>query len=66
MALVSTQPLREISTRNLPGVKGTRILRLTTKQVSVSRFYRENMGASTSHNTMGLHGLLEEIFTFIL
>jgi hypothetical protein len=53
MALGSTQPLTEMSTRNLPGGKG-----LTTLPPSVSRLSKENVGASTSHNTMGLHGLV--------
>jgi hypothetical protein len=39
--------------RNIPGV------RLTTSPPSVSRLSRENMGASTSQNPMGLHGLLQ-------
>jgi hypothetical protein len=56
MTLKSTQLLTEMSTRNLPGVKGGRRVRLTALLTSVSRLSRENMGASTSHN---LHGLLQ-------
>jgi hypothetical protein len=37
VVLGSTQPLTEMSTRNLPGVKGGRRIRLTTSQPSVSR-----------------------------
>jgi hypothetical protein len=58
MALGSTHPLTEMSTRSLPGGKGGRLVRLTTLQPSVSHFV-ENVGASTSHNPMGLHGLLQ-------
>jgi hypothetical protein len=51
MALGSTQPLTEISTRNLPGGKG---------QPARGADNLENVGASTFHNSMGLHGLLQE------
>jgi hypothetical protein len=48
------------------GVKGDRRVRLTNLPPSVSRLSRENVGASTSHNPMGLHGLLHGIaFTLI-
>jgi hypothetical protein len=40
-------------------VKGGRCIRLTTLLPSVSRLSRENVGASTSHNPVGLHGLLQ-------
>jgi hypothetical protein len=60
IALRSTQPLTKMSTTNLPGeVKGGRRVRLTTVPSSVNLFSRENLGASTSHNPMGLHGLLQ-------
>jgi hypothetical protein len=59
MALGSTQPLTGISTRIFLGVNGSRRVRLTTLPPSVSRLSRENVGASTSHNPMGLHGLLQ-------
>jgi hypothetical protein len=58
MVLGSTQPLTEMSTRNLPVGKGGRRVRLTLPP-SVSRLSRENVGASTSHNPMGLHYLLQ-------
>jgi hypothetical protein len=59
MALGSKQPLTEMSTRNLPeGVKGGRFISLTLPP-SVRELSRENEGASTSHNPMGLHGLLQ-------
>jgi hypothetical protein len=57
MALGLTH-LTEMSTRNLPEVKGQPgHLRLATLLPSVSD-YQENAGASTSHNPMGLHDLL--------
>jgi hypothetical protein len=60
MAMGSTQPLTEMSTKNLPGrIKGGQHVRLTNSLPSVSRLSRENVGASTSHNPMGLHGLLQ-------
>jgi hypothetical protein len=40
MALGSTQPPTEMSTRNLPGVKGGRHVGLTTSLSSVSRLSR--------------------------
>jgi hypothetical protein len=49
------------------GTKGGRCVRLTTLPPSVSRLSRENVGTSTSHNPMGLHGLLQgKIFLPIL
>jgi hypothetical protein len=58
MAQWSTQPLEEMSTMNLPGDKGRqgKVVNLTP---SVSRLSRENVGVSTPHNHMGLHGLLQ-------
>jgi hypothetical protein len=60
-ALWSTQPLTEISTRNLPGGVGRRV-RLTTLPPSVSRLTR-NVEASTSHNPMGLYVCYMDSFT---
>jgi hypothetical protein len=40
-------------------IKGGRRVELTTLPPSVSRLPRQNMGASTSHNPMDLHGLLQ-------
>jgi hypothetical protein len=56
MALGSTQPLTEMSTRNLSGVKSGRRIGLTALPPSLSRM-SENVGASTSRNPKGLHGL---------
>jgi hypothetical protein len=41
------------------GVKGGRRVRLTTLLPSVSRLFRENVEASTSHSPMGPHDLLQ-------
>jgi hypothetical protein len=52
-----TQPLKELSTTNLPGFKSGRCVGQTTLPPSISRI-SENVGASTSHNPKGLlHGL---------
>jgi hypothetical protein len=51
MALGSTQPLTEMSTRNLPGGKGRQAR-------GADKLSLENVGASTSYNFMGLQGLL--------
>jgi hypothetical protein len=40
---------------------------LTTSPPSVNRLSTQNVGASTSHNPMGLHGLLQgHSFTFLI
>jgi hypothetical protein len=65
MALCSTQPLTEMSTRNIPGmffgVKGGRVIGLT---LPPSTDCLENVGATTSHNLMGLHDLLQGYLYF--
>jgi hypothetical protein len=53
VALGSTQPLTEMNTRNLSGD-----VRLTTSPPSVSR-QSKNVGTSTSHNVIVLHGILK-------
>jgi hypothetical protein len=63
MVLGSTQPLPEISTRNLLEGKTRRCVSLTTSPPFVSRFF---MSVSTSHKAMGFHGLLQGSFTFLL
>jgi hypothetical protein len=62
MALGSTRPLTEMSTRNFLGmflgVKGGRRVGLTTLPPSMNSL--ESMGSSTSHKTTGLYRLLQE------
>jgi hypothetical protein len=54
MALGSIQPLTEMSTSNLPGDEG----RPARKADNLTADCLQNIGASVSHNPMGLHGLL--------
>jgi hypothetical protein len=56
MALGSTQPLTEMNTKNLPGGKGWPAGAWGWQP---HRHCLENVGASTSHNPMSLHGLLQ-------
>jgi hypothetical protein len=59
MALGSTQPPTEMSTRNLPVGKG-RPARETDNLTAICEpIVQKNVGASTSHNLMSLHGLLQ-------
>jgi hypothetical protein len=57
MALRSTQPLIEMSTRNLLG-PARKIDNLTVIFEPIV-WTLENVRASTSYNPMGLHGLLQ-------
>jgi hypothetical protein len=68
MALGSTQPLTEMSTRSLPGAKGRPAPKADNLTAICEPILYKNSGASTSHNPMGLHGLLQEklyIFSII-
>jgi hypothetical protein len=68
MALGSTQPLTEMSTRNIPGSKGRPAREADNLLRDLCADCLENVGASTSHNPMGLHGLLQGqlyLFTFL-
>jgi hypothetical protein len=58
MVLSSIPPLTEMTTRNLPRGKW-RPARKAVGGVST-----ENMEALTSHNTMGLHGMLQRLHSF--
>jgi hypothetical protein len=58
MALGSTQPLTEISTRNLPGGKG-RPARKADLTAICEPICLENVGTPTSQNPLSLHGLSE-------
>jgi hypothetical protein len=60
MALGSTQPLTEMSTGNLHGAKGPPA-RKDNNHTAICEPI-ENVAASTSHNPMGLHGLLQGQF----
>jgi hypothetical protein len=59
MALGPTQPLTEMSIRNLPRGKG----RPAPKADDLTAIYEpivwKNVGASTSHNLIGLHSLFQ-------
>jgi hypothetical protein len=59
MTLGSTQPLTEMSTRNLLGGRGWPARKADNFTATCELIFLENMGASTSHNPMGLHGLLQ-------
>jgi hypothetical protein len=62
----STQPLTEMSTRNLPGGKGRPARQDDNLPPSVSRLSREYVGASMSHNPMDLHGMLQgQLYPFL-
>jgi hypothetical protein len=56
MAPGSTQPLTEMSTRNFLGCKGRPARKADFTTICD---WLENVGSSTSHNPMGLHGLLQ-------
>jgi hypothetical protein len=58
MVLGSTQPLTEMIARNLPGGKGRPARKADNLTAICGADYLENVGTSTSHNSMGLHGLL--------
>jgi hypothetical protein len=59
MALESTQPVRDISTRNLPGSEWPPVLKADNLTAICDADCLENVCASTSRNPMGLHDLLQ-------
>jgi hypothetical protein len=61
MALGSIQPVTEMSARIFLVVKGGRSVRLNFAAIYqlIFFFLLENVGASTSHNSIVLHGLLQ-------
>jgi hypothetical protein len=61
MVFGSTQPLTEMSTRNLPRGK-RRPVRRADNLAAIC----ENVGTSTSRNPKGLHGLYRDSFTLPL
>jgi hypothetical protein len=64
-ALGSTQPLTEMSTRNLAGGE-RRPERKADNLAAVCEPTLDNVGASTSHKPMSLHGLLQgELYLFL-
>ena len=69
LAPASTQPLVKLSTRNIPGGKGGRCVRLTTSPPFCAE-YHENLGTYNSWNLLGdtgpVTGLLHIYRYFIL
>jgi hypothetical protein len=59
MTLGSAQSLIEMSARNLHEGKGRPARKADNLTVICVRLSRENVGASTSHNPVDLHGLLQ-------
>jgi hypothetical protein len=59
MNLGSTQPLTEMSTRNLPENKGRPARKADNLTAICEPTVWKNVGASTSHKLMGLHDLLQ-------
>jgi hypothetical protein len=67
MALGLTQPLTEISTRNLSKGKGLRRVMLTNSPPSVSRLPRWCWSLDVSNNPMALHCLVQgQLFLYAL
>jgi hypothetical protein len=59
MAMGSTQPLTEMIKRKIPGGKGRPARKADNLTAICQPIGLWNVGASTFHNTMDLHGLLQ-------
>jgi hypothetical protein len=59
MALRSTQPLTEMSTRNIPGGEGRPARKADNLTDICEPIVYKNGGASTSHSPVGLHDPLQ-------
>jgi hypothetical protein len=66
MAMESTKPLTEMSTRNLVGGKGWPALKADNLTAICEPIVKKNVGTSTSHNPMGLHGLIQKWLYFFI
>jgi hypothetical protein len=63
MSLDSTEPLTEMSTKKFPGIEGRSANKTENRHLWAN--WTEIIAASTSHNSIGLHGLLQDSFTSI-
>jgi hypothetical protein len=59
MALGSTQPLTEMSTGNIPGGEERPARKADNLTAICEPIVYKNVGTSTSHSPMGLHGPLQ-------
>jgi hypothetical protein len=66
MALGPTRPLTEKSTRDILGGKGRPARKADNLTAIYEPIVYKNVGTSTSHNPMGLHGLLQGYLYFLL
>jgi hypothetical protein len=61
--VITRLPILSVQHKNQSDIrtaKGGRRVGLTNLPPSVSRLSRQNVGSSTSHNPIGLNGLLQE------
>jgi hypothetical protein len=66
MALISAQPLTAMSFRNLPGGKGRTEFKADNLTAICEPIVWKIVGASKSHNPMGLYVCCRDSFTFDL